>query len=212
MTGAGPFDARRDVIVQLQPWFASAHPAPDRTSRQPIPSRHGQRRHSHVDRPATSAEDRPSGVVVVWGCRRLGLSSTGRRRQWKIDRLGLSGVVVFTYKDYRHEHRQRTLTLAANEFIRRFMMHVVPNGFMRIRYYGFLANTHRQQQLRKIRELLHSPPPASDDQHDEPPDDQVPLDGPSRCPHCQQGMMWPIDMAPRPRLAEILDLPLLVPT
>ena len=55
------------------------------------------------------------------------------------------------------EHRQRTLTLAATEFIRRFMMHVLPHGFVRIRYYGFLANTHRQEQLRKIRELLACP-------------------------------------------------------
>ena len=53
------------------------------------------------------------------------------------------GQVTFSYKDYRHQHRQRTLTLAATEFIRRFMMHVLPNGFVRIRYYGFLANTHR---------------------------------------------------------------------
>ena len=67
------------------------------------------------------------------------------------------GQVTFNYKDYRHQHRQRTLTLSATEFIRRFMMHVLPNGFMRIRYYGFLANRHRQEQLRKIRELLNAP-------------------------------------------------------
>ena len=53
------------------------------------------------------------------------------------------GQVTFSYKDYRHGHRQRRLTLSANEFMRRFMMHVLPSGFMRIRYYGFLANAHR---------------------------------------------------------------------
>ena len=58
---------------------------------------------------------------------------------------------------YRHQHRQRTITLAASEFIRRFMMHVLPNGFVRIRYFGFLANAHRKEQLRKIRELLDAP-------------------------------------------------------
>jgi hypothetical protein len=123
------------------------------------------------------------------------------------------GQVTFTYKDYRHQHRQRTLTLSATEFIRRFMMHVLPNGFMRIRYYGFLANTHRKEQLRKIRELLEVPQPDIDEE--ETNDDQEDLDSPEhdrRCPHCQEGLMWPIDREPRPRLSEILHLPLLVPT
>ena len=51
-----------------------------------------------------------------------------------------NGQVTFTYKDYRHGHQHRTLTLSATEFIRQFLMHVLPSGFMRIRYYGFLAN------------------------------------------------------------------------
>jgi hypothetical protein len=123
------------------------------------------------------------------------------------------GQVTFTYKDYRHQHRQRTLTLSATEFIRRFMMHVLPNGFMRIRYYGFLANTHRKEQLRKIRELLHVPQPAIDEQQtDDEQEDPVSPDHDHRCPHCKQGLMWAIDRAPRPRLSEILNLPLLVPT
>ena len=82
------------------------------------------------------------------------------------------GQVTFRYQDYRHQHRGRTLTLSATEFIRRFMMHVLPNGFVRIRYYGFLANTHRQEQLHKIRKLLDAPQPtmpveqSEDDPHD----------------------------------------------
>ena len=68
-----------------------------------------------------------------------------------------NGQVTFTYKDYRKPQHRRTLTLEATEFIRRFMMHVLPNGFVRIRYFGFFANTHRKQQLRKIRELLNAP-------------------------------------------------------
>ena len=84
---------------------------------------------------------------------------------------------------------------------------------MRIRYFGFLANAHREQQLHKIRELLNAPQPVStDDEHDEPSHDHAPPDDHSRCPHCKQGMMWPVDTAPRPRLSDILDLPLLVPT
>ena len=124
-----------------------------------------------------------------------------------------NGQVTFSYKDYRHGHRQRTLTLSATEFIRRFMMHVLPNGFVRIRYYGFLANAHRQQQLSKIRQLLSVPQAASDgNETDDEEQDPASLDHDRRCPHCQEGLMWPIDMAPRPRLPEILNLPLLVPT
>lgn len=122
------------------------------------------------------------------------------------------GQVTFTYKDYRHQHRQRTLTLSATEFIRRFMMHVLPNGFMRIRYYGFLANTHRQEQLRKIRELLDVPQPAIDEETDDGQEDPDSPEHDRRCPHCQEGLMWPIEMEPRPRLSQILNLPLLVPT
>jgi hypothetical protein len=122
-----------------------------------------------------------------------------------------NGQVSFRYKDYRNQHQQRTLKLPATEFIRRFMMHVVPRGFMRIRYYGFLANTHRDKQLDKIRKLLgaHQPAPTSqeqpqDCQHDDPCS--------QRCPNCNCGTMWAIDVSPRPRLSEILEAPLLVPT
>jgi hypothetical protein len=124
-----------------------------------------------------------------------------------------NGQVTFSYKDYRNQHQQRTLTLAATEFIRRFMMHVLPNGFMRIRYYGFLANTHRKEQLRTIRELLGAPQPAgADEQSDDHPQDNVEHLQDQRCNHCNEGSMRPIDIAPRPRLSEILNLPLMVPT
>ena len=124
-----------------------------------------------------------------------------------------NGQVTFSYKDYRHQHRGRTLTLSATEFIRRFMMHVLPNGFVRIRYYGFLANAHRQQQLRRIRDLLDVPQPViTDEETDDSEQDPASPDHDRRCPHCQEGLLWPIDMAPRPRLSEILNLPLLVPT
>ncbi len=124
-----------------------------------------------------------------------------------------NGQVSFTYKDYRKPQHRRTLTLNATEFIRRFMMHVLPNGFVRIRYYGFLANKHRQQQLRKIRELLNAPQPLPSEK--EADDEQQQLAATleeQRCPHCKVGMLWPIEMTPRPRLSEVLHLPLLVPT
>jgi len=64
------------------------------------------------------------------------------------------GHVQFRYKDYRHASQQKLMTLSADEFIRRFLLHVLPDGFHRIRYYGFLGNRHRQQKLARCRQLL----------------------------------------------------------
>src|SRR6201987_1313039 len=64
------------------------------------------------------------------------------------------GKVKFRYKDYRHEAQQKTMTLEAEEFIRRFLLHVLPEGFQRIRYYGFLANRYREPKLARCRELF----------------------------------------------------------
>src|SRR5580692_9029445 len=68
--------------------------------------------------------------------------------------------VTFRYKDYRHDAQQKTMTVEA---VRRFLLHVLPEGFQRIRYYGFLANRYREEKLEHCRELLGMP--AS-----EPPD------------------------------------------
>jgi hypothetical protein len=66
------------------------------------------------------------------------------------------GRVRFTYKDYRADSPQapKTMTLAAGEFIRRFLLHVLPAGFHRIRYYGFLGARHRREKLARCRQLL----------------------------------------------------------
>ena len=70
------------------------------------------------------------------------------------------GSVRFRYTDYRRAgaSRQKTMTLTATEFIRRMLLHVLPPGFHRIRYYGFLANRARRQKLAECRRLLHAPP------------------------------------------------------
>jgi hypothetical protein len=67
------------------------------------------------------------------------------------------GQVSFRYKDYRHEAQQKVMTLAAEEFIRRFLWHVLPPGFQRIRYYGFLGNRYRAEKLARCRQLLGMP-------------------------------------------------------
>src|SRR6202035_5414437 len=71
--------------------------------------------------------------------------------------------VAFRWKDYR-EHgrtRQKVMTLPAEEFMRRFLLHVLPSGFHRIRHYGLLANANRQRDTPAVRELLHQPAPQS---------------------------------------------------
>jgi len=69
------------------------------------------------------------------------------------------GQVSFTWKDYRQQGKTKVMTLAADEFIRRFLQHTVPDGFHRIRHLGFLANGHRTAKLALCRTLLAAPPP-----------------------------------------------------
>jgi hypothetical protein len=72
----------------------------------------------------------------------------------------VDGQVSFTWKDYRHHGKTKVMTLAADEFIRRFLQHIVPDGFHRIRHVGFLANRHRTDKLALCRALLGIPTPT----------------------------------------------------
>ena len=67
------------------------------------------------------------------------------------------GKVSFRWKDYRREGRNKVMTLDAGEFMRRFLLHVLPTGFHRIRHFGFLANGHRAARLALCRRLLAEP-------------------------------------------------------
>jgi hypothetical protein len=88
--------------------------------------------------------------------------------------------VTFRYKDYRRSSadRQQVMTVAADEFIRRFLLHVLPKGFHRIRHYGFLASTTRKDSIAHARKLLAVAPSPQDDTPDDPPDTRPP------CPCC----------------------------
>jgi len=107
------------------------------------------------------------------------------------------GQVSFRYKDYRHNAQQKTMTLGAEEFIRRFLLHVLPAGFQRIRYYGFLGNRYRKEKLARCRHLLGMP--AYEAQEPAKAATAVPdyqerpeaLTGVSlrRCPVCHEGCM-----------------------
>ena len=70
--------------------------------------------------------------------------------------------VTFRWKDYARRGRTQTMTLEATEFLRRFLLHIVPRGFMRIRHFGLLANAGRREHLAQARELLHVVPAATE--------------------------------------------------
>ena len=111
------------------------------------------------------------------------------------------GHVRFRYKDYRADpsQTQKTLTLGATEFIRRFLLHVLPSGFHRIRSYGFLGNRHRREKLAPCRHLLGTPPPPARRGDATAPADYrdryEALTGHSlrRCPRCQSGHMLVVE-------------------
>ena len=100
------------------------------------------------------------------------------------------GHVCFRWKDYADHDRVKILTLDVDEFLRRFLLHVVPRGFMRIRHFGLLANRTRRATLTRCRTLLGQPPP------DDVPRESVVglmrrLTGRdvARCPVCGEGRM-----------------------
>jgi hypothetical protein len=114
------------------------------------------------------------------------------------------GRVTFRGKDYAQGGRPRTITLEALEFVRRFLMHVLPPGFVRIRHSGLLANRHRQQKLARCRELLSGA--VTPDAHANPtgpvvsPGRDAPVTPTRVCPVCGAG-----------RMVVIADLPPLTP-
>ena len=73
-------------------------------------------------------------------------------------------TVTFKWKDYRAKGRERykTMILEAHEFIRRFLIHVLPHGFHRIRHYGLFANGNRAENLARARQLLDAPAPKEE--------------------------------------------------
>jgi len=70
------------------------------------------------------------------------------------------GFVRFRYKDYAHGKPKRVMMLSASEFVRRFLLHVLPGGLVRIRHYGILSNRHRREDLALCRQLLSGGEPV----------------------------------------------------
>lgn len=98
--------------------------------------------------------------------------------------------VSFRYRDYAHGNSEKLLSLSADEFLRRFLLHVLPPRFVRIRYYGFLANRARAHNVALARSFLSTsfPPP-----HVLPSSDVL------RCPHCGTGTLRVVALVPPER-------------
>jgi Putative transposase len=112
------------------------------------------------------------------------------------------GRVAFHYKDYADDQRRKTMTLSAFEFLRRFLQHVLPSGFVKIRHYGLLANRYREANLRVCRTLLLVVTLAA----------LAGLTAPTAqataCPYCG-GQQWQVlERTPRPCVADVCRLPL----
>ena len=107
--------------------------------------------------------------------------------------------VVFRYKDYRDSGRQKVMRLPGVEFLRRFLLHVLPKGLMRLRHYGFLANRCREKKLQRIRDALgcnsetNGPQKETDSTN---PFEQFP------CPKCHQGKLRVFALLPPERWTE----------
>jgi hypothetical protein len=109
-----------------------------------------------------------------------------------------NGRVHFRWRDYRAENKPKVMTLDADEFIRRFLLHVLPKGFRRIRHFGFLANACRAAKLATIRAALHVPEPTPIAEHPDYRERYAILTGHriDLCPVCG-GCMVEIALSPR---------------
>jgi hypothetical protein len=97
--------------------------------------------------------------------------------------------VTFRWKDYRAKGKAKEMTLAVGEFARRFLQHVLPRGFVRVRHYGLLANRGRAEKLALCRRLLAAPAVR--------PAESAAAQEPRNCPGCGRGMMVVVELLPR---------------
>ena len=127
------------------------------------------------------------------------------------------GEVTFSYRDRRHAGAQKELTLSGEEFIRRFLLHVLPKGFKRIRHFGLLASRCKQEVLGRCRALLGLAAERPEPERKTPQEWMLQLTGEdvTRCPQCGQGTfrrLRPLAPASNRESAEAVLEPLLEDT
>lgn len=113
--------------------------------------------------------------------------------------------VTFRYKDYKDEGKQKKMTLMAEEFLRRFCLHILPRGFVRIRHYGFLSPSCRET-LRDLQLLLGGPviPEKREKKNWKEMYEMRLGENPSLCPVCRQGMMQTISVLQKARAPPLI--------
>jgi hypothetical protein len=118
-----------------------------------------------------------------------------------------NGQVTLSYRDRKDGNRKKTILLEAHEFIRRFLLHVLPEGFMRIRHFGFLANRSKKQTLAQCRKLLKLNPALPQIPKQSAIDLLRELTGIdlSRCPSCHHGTMIVVAELPRTKSSSQWD-------
>jgi hypothetical protein len=115
--------------------------------------------------------------------------------------------VTLSYRDRKDADRKKTMTLQAGEFIRRFLLHILPDGFMRVRHFGFLANRSKKQALAQCRNLLNIDPPLPQRPDESIQDLLLKITGVdlSRCPCCHQGTMVVVGDLPASSISPRVD-------
>ena len=110
------------------------------------------------------------------------------------------GKVTFSYRDRRDSDRLKRMSLEAEEFIRRFLLHVLPGGFMKIRHFGFLGNRHKKDKLQICKRLLGEPADLPKEPKKTPAQLMLELTGTdiTKCPCCREGRMAIIMSTPYP--------------
>jgi hypothetical protein len=114
----------------------------------------------------------------------------GNRRILSVDQQ----TVSFRYRDRKHQNQQKTIRLEVRVFMRRFLLHILPKGFVRIRHYGFLENPAKAEAISRCREFLGEPCPEPQAEPSAPESWQEffkELTGQDarRCPHCRKGRL-----------------------
>ena len=98
-------------------------------------------------------------------------------------------TVYFKWKDYR-DNQQKIMPLEGGEFLRRFLLHILPKGFMRIRHYGYLANRVRVAQLKKIRDWISEDKPVMPKPVQRLMSATIPVEVRIPCPVCKTGRLF----------------------
>ena len=112
------------------------------------------------------------------------------------------GEVTFSYRDRGDENKVKEITIKAQEFIRRYLLHILPKGFMKIRYFGFLAHTNKKTSIPLLRQLINPDAEIVEKMTETIGETMLRLTGIdiSLCPECGKGKMVCIAVLPNPLL------------